>query len=412
MPVINQVFQHIKQYGFKNKTIYVCAIMVFFFSIYDGILEFITPIAIIQNGFSNTAMGLIISSSSLFGILFDLILYRLFKDFKFRRIFLAMFGLCALFPLILWQAKTFSWFILAMAVWGMYYDLFNIGNLDLVSRRSEKKAHAASFGIISIFWGLGYLLGPLISGFLIKEPLDSKPFIAAGIFLGLMFISFLTLIFVSRKDIDMIKQEKPIKTKSFFNEIRLWRKIGNFILPVLMATFIMNISDAFFWTIGPVLSVNFPELSNWGGLFMMAYILPWLFVGGVVSLLTKKFGKKHTAFSGLIIGSIFLLAFPFIKSPFLLIIFSFLASCGISIAWPALSGAYADYVSEVPRVEKEIVVMKDGFGNMGFIIGPVLAGLISDLISAQGSFAILGLMCLITAIILWRVTPKHINIKI
>lgn len=409
---LNQLVSHLKTYGFMHKQLYAVALMLFFFAIFDGIFSFITPLYITQKGISEGMMGIIIGSSSIAGLLFDLLLCRILKDTRYRFVYLLMFIICFLYPLILWQANIIAIFIIAMALWGLYYDLLALANYDFIARTSKKEEYSTNFSVLRIFLDLGYFLAPLITGFIIIELIDFTPFIMAWIFLILAFICYFVVLLLAKNHSSDKLKKNQVKISSMFKELALWRKIGNFILPILIVTFMLNVIDAIYWTIGPLLSESLTFLGDLGGLFMMAYMLPVLIVGWFVGRVTTKYGKKKTAFVSLLVGSIFLTLFYFFNTPWILILLSFFSSFFTSFTYPAIAAAYADYISESPEIEKEITTMTDSFCNLGYIIGPIIAGFSGQYLGHINTFALLGLLGIIMTIILIRVTPKEINIKI
>jgi len=411
MPNLHHLYAHFKRYGAKHRPLYAISFMMLFWAIFDGIVSFIAPVVITQMGISEAMMGIIIGSSSVAGIVFDLVLCRVLKNTNFRRVYLLMFAACAFYPLILWQAKTVWIYLIAMAVWGLYYDLFNIGAFDFVGRHTEKEEHTSSFGVMRAFNALGYMLAPLFAGILIAGTVGSKPFLLAWIFLGIAFAFYLLLVFMTKKAKVALEEtaEKPI---SFLRELGLWKKITRFIFPVLALTFMLNVVDAFYWTVGPLISENLPSMDGFGSLFMVAYLLPPLLVGWAVGSVAARLGKKKTAFWSLLIGSAILISFYFIKSPIILVCVNFLSSFFMAMACPAISGAYADYIYESSQVEKEIETLEDSSTNLGFIIGPMLAGFMSQTFGHIQSFSIIGIAGVVIALVLLKVTPKEINVDV
>ena len=408
----DKLIGHVKTYGFEHRQLYAVSIMIFFFAIFDGIFSFITPIYIVQQGISESMMGIIIGTSSIAGLLFDFILCRVLKDTKYRLIYLVVFVICMIYPLVLYQAKSALIFIIAMALWGLYYDLVNIGNLDFITRTSKAKEYSSNFGVLRIFLDLGYLLAPLITGFLIIEIIDYKPFVAAWVFLILAFICYFVTIFIAQQSRQKNKADKQITSDGFLSEFKLWKKISHYIIPVLAVSFMLNIVDAIYWTIGPLLSESMSFLGDLGGLFMTAYVLPPLFVGWFVGSITSKYGKKRTAFMSLFLGSLFLMLFPVFDWPIALVVLSFLSSFCTSFASPAIAAAYADYIHETPQVEKEITTIQDSFVNIGYIIGPIMAGFSGQYLGHLTTFCLLGVLGIFVSLYLLKFTPKKINIKI
>jgi MFS family permease len=384
--------------------------MLLFWSIYEGTVSYIAPIIITNNGISETLMGIIIGSSSIAGALFDFIVCRLFKNTYYKRMFLIMFSLCLVYPLILLKANSFILYILAMSVWGVYFDLKNIGNFDFVGRYTRKSEHSESFGLIQTFQSIGFLLAPIFVGFLIADEFNYKPLIMAWIFLGISIIFFLFLFF-STKKIKAKTDEPKIIKRNTWSELIIWRRIEKIILPVLVLTLMLNFIDAFFWTVGPLFAESLAGLEKFAGLFMTAYSLPTLFVGWIVGYFAAMYGKKRTAFVALLVGCIFLSLTFFIHNSILVILNIFVSSFFISLSWPAINGAYADYISETAQYETEIEGLQDFCANLGYVIGPMLAGFLADNLGNSGAISFIGVVGLITAFVLLIITPRKININ-
>ena len=79
--------------------------MVLFSTLFDGISSYLIPVLIVEQGFTNTFMGFILGSSSLFGATFDFFLSRYLKNPHYRRIYLLMFGISFIFLFILYLCR-------------------------------------------------------------------------------------------------------------------------------------------------------------------------------------------------------------------------------------------------------------------------------------------------------------------
>jgi predicted MFS family arabinose efflux permease len=392
--------------------IFLFALVIFFWTLFDSILMYIVPLLMEKNSFSISLIGLIIGTSSISGALFDFFICKFLKNSNFRRVFLAMFVICFFYPIILWQANTIWLFLFAMAIWGIYFDMYNFGAFNFVGHYAEKEEHASSFGIIQIFRALGWIIAPIITGLVIAKTIDWQIFVISWFFLGVGFIFFILLLFLMRKQNTPDKVQCHIKrNKDFFREINLWKKLGKAMTPVLSVTFFLSLTESFFWTLSPLYAES-THFEKFGGLFLTAYVLPALFVGWLVKSFTNKFGKKKTALVGILIGSIILSFFVYVTNPIASIVLVFFASCFISIALPAINGAYADYISESPQVDSEIEGVEDFSFNFGYVVGPILAGLLADTINIPTAFTSLGLIGIVLAVILLLITPKNIVITV
>jgi MFS family permease len=407
MKSFNHLITHFRTYGIKHKFLYSTSLMLFFWSIFDGIITYVTPLVITESGYSNTIMGIIIGSSSIAGALFDFLLSKYLQTSSWRRLYLIMFAVCFVYPLILWQSKIIFIYLIAMALWGLYYDLLSFGNFDFVSREMQTDENASSFGVMGVFKSAGYLLAPLIVGLVIAEFVDWKPFVLAWIFLIIAFIIFIGFYLQGKKR--GVKQERlpRYRPKGFLVEINLWKKIGKILLPFLSFTMLMSMHDSFFWTIGPILSQTFVDFKPLDGLFLTAFSLPPLIVGWFVDKFQNFLGDKAN-FKSYIISSIFLISFAFFRNPLVLLFIILISSTFSTFTWAIEQGMYADRIEDAFNREKEIAGLVDFSVNLGYIFGPILAGFLSDKVGYFNTFALLGIFGLLVTLILSKISPRKI----
>ncbi|MEI6478152.1 MAG: MFS transporter [bacterium] len=412
MPTLRHLEDHVRQYGLKHKPLYAFSLVIFFFCVFDGILTYVTPLLLVQNGFSEATMGLIIGSSSVAGALFDFFICRIFRKSDYRLIFMILFVICTIYPLILFKAQSAWIFLLAMGLWGIYYDLFNFGRFNFAGLNLKSSEHASGSGVLQVFRALGYLVAPLLAGMVVVETVNLQAFEFSWIFLGFGFLFFLLLLYMVRKQHPKTpEQELCCRTVNLQKEFYLWAAASNLLRPVLIVTVLLCVFDSFFWTIGPLYAQSLHGVGGLSGLLLMAYEVPILGVGWCIGAITHKRGKKRTAFYSLGIGSALLLPLAFVTNPVLIIGLVFCAAFFISIATPSVNGAFTDYIAEAPTAEKEIVGINDFATNIGFVIGPIAAGLLAENLGNGAAFAVLALVSIGIVLILLKTTPRHIGMS-
>ena len=138
MPTFYHLINHVKKSDNSHRPLYLFSVMLFFFVIFDGMISYISPLVISEAGVSDTVMGVIIASSSVAGAIFDLVLCRFLKNTNFRRLLIIIFASALFYPLVLSQSKAVFGFVIAMILWGFYYDLLNLAQFDFVAREAKK----------------------------------------------------------------------------------------------------------------------------------------------------------------------------------------------------------------------------------------------------------------------------------
>jgi MFS family permease len=386
------------------------SVMLLFWTLSEGIVSFITPLKIEESGVSDTMLGVILGTSSIAGAVFDLLAARLFHNTYYKRVFAGMFGLCLLYPLIIFHATVPALFVLGMIVWGVYYDLRNIGNFDFIARTTNSKTSAHNFGVLQVFQSVGWIVGPILVGFLVGEEVGWKPFVAIYIFLAIAIFFFVLLCFLTgkRHSPEQKTQRKECKRGSW-SEAKLLSRVGYVLFPALVTIFFLNFTDAFFWSIGPLFAEHI-GLGQWAGLFVTAWSLPGLLLGWHAGKIAIKYGKERTAYVGQLLGSLCLIPlFLFTTGPAVLITV-FVAASFTSLSWPAIQGAFADYISSRPDLDKEIESLEDLYTNLGYAIGPMLAGFMADTVGYAHTFTMLGVLGAATALTLIITHPKRIRL--
>lgn len=389
-----------------HRRIFSLAWMIFFFLLCDGIVGFYVPIAMTNNGLSQSQMGMIVSLSSLTGLMFDQILLRFVKQTHFRRLYLYMFAFALFLPLLIWKATSVTLFIASMAVWGVYYDLYNCGTMDFVGRFAKKEDHARSFGVLGVFIAMAYMLAPVIASALLPQIHTGLPFFLAYVALGIAF-GFYLLLRNTKHTASLLPEQTQLLRKQdpvhFFGVVRI-------LLPVLLVTALMNMIESMYWTVAPLIEHVGAASWSFGGALMFVHQLPMVFVGWFAGRLTAHRSKKRTAFMALFLGSLCFLGFFAFTNPYLLLLTGFLSSLLLSIVWPSINGVYADHLSQTPEHETQIGTAQDSFTNLGYIIGPTIGGFIAQVHGPLQTFAYVGVLGLILSIALFLFTPRHLVI--
>ncbi len=388
MPTLHHLVRHVRHYGESHRLLYLFGLCIFFLIVFDGIVAYMLPVLMDRRGFPTSTIGLVISVSSIVGALFDFLLARFLRAVNLRRLFLFLFLLCATYSAIVSYASTISMFLVVMALWGIYFDLYVFGTFDFVARYTKPSEHASSFGLIQACASMGGLVAPLLatSAFLIDG--GGRQFFVAW---GALAASALCFVAVSTRLKSTPEIAKRIKgrQKTVMHELYLWRRIGALIKSPLVLTLTLHLFNGLFWTLAPLYPGN--ELPFFNAALLVAYGLPALLVGWFVGPITHHLGKKRTAFGSVMVGSLILSLISSIQNPTAIILCVFLASSFFGLAWPSISGAYADYIAETPNREEEIEGVQDFFGNGGYIIGPIAAGFLADAVGIPMTFTLFGI---------------------
>lgn len=387
MTSIPYILNHIQTYKSSKSPLYSFALLFFFISIFDAVFSYVAPVILEQNQLSPTHIGIIIGSISLFGALFDIILFKIIKEVHVRRILLTVIVLSLAALLIFWYANTMVLYLFSMALWGLIYDLRNFGKFNFMSKYIEKKDHSSAFGITSVFENLGYFIGPLIVGMLLVGPhVQQEVLYLCVFFLLCSFLMFLLFVYTLSRVRSPQNERHHSKKTGLFAAISYLKKGNKSIWTPIPIIVVICIIDAFYWTLGPLMENTF----SYGGYFISVYMLPSLFIGWAVGTISLTLGKLRACYISLFIGGLTLATIPLWSSELTILVVVFISSTCIAVALPVAEALLSDYISSHSSQEKTTEATMDFMVNIGWIIGPVLAGLSGDLFGFINAFAVLG----------------------
>lgn len=378
--------------------------MLLFWGLFDSAIVYLSPVLASQQLHSNSEVGLLLASSSLAGAIFDGLLGHFVRRPHFRKFYLGMLAVCALTPFVLLSANTVWMFLISMALWGLYFDLCSFGNVDFASRLRGKTEGTEFFSLLQLVKGIGFLVSPIIVSFLLRENEGA---------LILLLVSYIALAFgfyflvIKQHHDHPGKLDMPLKKTSFLTELHVWKKISTKAIGPLVFIILFASFDATFMTIGPLAAESFRGLDPVHGLFVSAYWLPALFLGLYLPKIVKIFGAIKTAYFGLLIAALVVCLFPLTTSALPLIALVFLSSLFSSMCAPAISVAFAQAVKSDRGNEREIAALQDFAANLGYIIGPVTAGFLSDSFSYMNTFLVMGVI--VTAVVCVLIVVKQVQ---
>lgn len=384
------------------------SLILFFIFLGDAVVSYWVP-NFLQDSLNGSSfvMGLVFSFSSVVGLLTDLAFPSLLKSFTVKKLILSagVLGMLFLGIMLLGTKLPTVWiFLLAMGVWGIYYEFLGFGSQQFVADSVPLKFRSSGWAILGTFKNMAYFLGPIIAGYLFLE----GNYVMAGVVGFFITVGILILLFISKK------HERPISIE--ISEVNLWREIDHWkvlfsrIWPILIISIFLGLIDATFWTTGAVWMETLSEKSVWGTFLLPVYQMPALFMGFVVTKWGIYKGKKKMALKFLSVASIFLILLIFnMPTPFY-ILCVFMCGLMLGVSYPLIDAVYSDIVARMGRERKHLVGLSNSTSTIAYIIGPVMAGYATSIVGSKMTFVIIGAATLVVAIVLYFVTPKKLKL--
>lgn len=398
--------------GYWGKIVMV-SMMLFFVYLGDGILSDWVPSFVQSSTHSSLVMGLIISFSSMVGFGADLVFPEILKNFKTKKLILMGIGTSLIFSgVLLWTINRplLVLFLVAMAVWGLYYEFLGFGGQQFVAESVPMVSRSGAWAVLGIFKSLAYFFGPIMGSYIALNKGDNETVLTAA---SSVVIGYLIWIFWGKGNGDTskkIEQVTNVDRFSIWKEIKHWKSLAEHVWPVLVLSIAMGLVDATFWTTGTVLSDTLATQHWLGGMFLPFYTLPMVVVGVVVAKWGIYKGKKKIAEIFMLIAGILLTCIVLGNSIYFMLLISLLTGTSLAIAWPLTDAVYSDITERMGRSGKHMMGLSSSTLSLAYILGPVLAGFIAQLVGEKLTFSVVGIFMSLVAICLLLVTPKKLRL--
>jgi DHA1 family tetracycline resistance protein-like MFS transporter len=328
-------------------------------------------------GASPAAVGLLVSSYAFCQLIAGPILGRM-SDHMGRR------------PLLLVsQLGTFVGFLIlayANALWLVFLsriiDGATAGNLSLaqayISDVTRPEERAKSFALIGIAFGMGFLLGPAISGFLVQYGYQYPIFAAAA----LSATSILATYFLLPANVP-VAGDAPRKFMllDWGNYVRYFRQPG--LGPLLWQFLAFALTFSLFMTGFPLFAERrFVWHEHPFGAKEVGYVYAYLgflgviLQGGLMGPLVKAFGEINLVRAGFFFAMLGLAALAFTSGIPILLVVAAAASLGTGLNRPALTSLITQ---RAPRSEQGVVLgLTQSLNSVAAICAPAIAGFLID----------------------------------
>jgi DHA1 family tetracycline resistance protein-like MFS transporter len=266
----------------------------------------------------------------------------------------------------------------------------NIGTAQAyIADSTSEENRAKGMGLIGAAFGLGFILGPPMSGILAAIgtnqglPGNLLPGLVAA---GLSFTAFLIALSV-------LAESKPAglvprsRIPPQFDR-RLWREIASTpILASLMASLFLTLLAV----AGMEVSVTIHGRERFGFRQLdMAYLFLFMGVivatiqGGLIGRLVRRIGEKRVIVIG---AAAFVAGFALVPSIWrvpLLYAVAFFIAIGQGLCYPALTALVSKAAPE--RERGSLLGLATSVGSLARFLGPIVSGFLYDLAKATGAF--------------------------
>lgn len=291
--------------------------------------------------------------------------------------------------------------VIAMAVWGLYYEFFGFATQQYVSEVAPPHGRASAWGVVSMVKSTVYMLGPLAGAWALRYG-EAWVLGTAIILLILAYVLFRLIKIPSRP---VVVEVHEINLRSEFSH---WTVLFEHIWPILLASMVLGLVDALFWTNGTILNDRLALRSSLGGLFVSVYMFPSLLAPWVLSRMQIATAKKRKTYLLILASGIVLATIGLRNEVWWYLLIVLLSSFLLALAWPILDAVYTDLLARMGRERKHLIGLGNSTMSLAYVVGPFIAGTLAQYTGEVGSFVAMGILLAVTAGCLLFVTPRKL----
>lgn len=345
-------------------------------------------------GASYLDLGFIGTVRSLPYMFLPVIVGYLGDRFERRRLFLASVFIAGVATLMLASTHTIEGIVLVQVLLGIGFSLFWPLSEALVSENAPLHRQTAVLGMYGVAWASGFLFGPLLGGFIAN---------AAGFQLSFLFSGVIVLA-TAVVSVALIRGQgnsPSYKTKTAGKPD--WGLVSK-VLPALVVQVPYGVVFAFIGSIFPGYAIQSGLTPFQVGVLVSGLTLARMVMFSLSGRFERVGERKSTALA--FIGLAFvLLLIPFNRSFLALMADICAVGALIGIIYPQTVG-YVCKHSPVENLGFAVGLYETIFG-IGFAAGPIISGLIAQVVGLDAAYLTLAIVALSAAPILVFPKVKH-----
>lgn len=346
-----------------------------------------------------TAASLVISAFALFRLAFAPASGRLVGRFGELRVYLVGLGIVAVSTGACAFAADYWQLILFRSLGGIGSTMFTVSSVSLLVRLAPETMRGRASGLWATGFLLGNITGPLVGGGLVAISLRT-PFVVYAVTL-LVALVFTGVLLRGRTDVPASTGDQPVAPLTFR------RALDH---PAYRAALAANFANG--WTVFGVRIALIPlfvvealgQRESWGGIALAVFA-----AGNAVTLvaagrIADRRGRRPPILLGLAVFALGTGVLGLVESLPLFLVVSLLTGLGSGLIHPPVNAAVADVIGSRARGGTVLAGFQMA-ADVGAILGPVVAGLLAELLGYAAAFGVTGVIAAV-ALVFWIRAPE------
>ncbi|QFK72741.1 TCR/Tet family MFS transporter [Pradoshia sp. D12] len=375
----------------NKKILPVLFLVMFLVMVGFGIIIPVLPFLAEEVGGTPTQLGLLMAVYSLMQLIFAPIWGKISDRIGRKPVMLiGIFGLALSFFIMAIANSLWIMFV-ARIIGGILSSANMPTTMAYVADITTEEDRGKGMGIIGAATGLGFIFGPAIGGILSKSSLNT-PFLIAGILSTLTFLLVLIVLKESLTAEQLGKQSSGNKS--------MWMNFSGaasilFVLQCVVSLSMAGLEATFAYFAANKAGIDTVQL---GYIFMIMGFGSAIVQGGLIGIMTKKWGEGRVIQIGLIVSIIGFILILFTNSFWTATLFITIFGLGNGLIRPAVTALLTKTSTGGHGSSTGLL---SSFDSLGRIIGPPLGGLLYSF--AVGLPYISGAILTVGALLLYQV---------
>ncbi|MEN9407820.1 MAG: hypothetical protein RLZZ455_1036 [Candidatus Parcubacteria bacterium] len=370
-----------------NKKLLTLLLVVFIDLIGFGIVIPILPLLVTQVGGGAILVGAIIASFSLFQFLFGPILGRLSDKYGRRPVLIISSFLNSISYFLVFFFPQLWILFIARMIAGIGSSNISVAQA-YIADSSKEHERTKALGLMGSIFGLGFIVGPLLGGFVSQQFSISAAFVIPAV---LSFLNGVLIYFILPES--NANLQKHIKIEIFnakiAREVLKPKNIAFLILLFLFVNFALSLIIGVFSLLGHQ-KFGWDEGQNglYFGLIGLSSFTTQMFL---IRLFVKKFSEVQMIKLGLVVFSASIVVMGLAPFQWLVILAGITTPFAVSLI---MINTQALISLESKADEQGLVLgITQSFGSLGMVFGPLIGGVVGSF-NLSLPFVMSGIMTL------------------
>ena len=384
----------------RNRILIALSGVIFIYAFATSIMQY--NLALVADNFSSTytIFGILMGLPWLFSLLTDIPVGAIADRFgRKRTIVLGLLGLGTSGVLLYFSQDVF-WLFLVLSIFGIFEGFLTVAGMASVIAASRDGEEHRFVGFYEGMSEMGYVIGSLAAGAVLVWVSWQSPFLIFSGFCYLAAIMAWRLIPDERKPHESFKHALTLvytRDRIYFAEIKEFFSAGKVAYFISFFTILSGMWYEFLWAMEPVLIQENGISPFFGGLALSLFMVTLaLFDYPIGAWMDKTQNRFISIVIGLFIGAVGIGVFALVDSILAILLVAIVTGIGMSFFDVGLDGLFDTFSDHHRR--GYMTGVWQAAEDVGFIIGPVLGGVLADAFGLREAFVIFGTLFFLSSL--------------